>query len=91
MPSDANADTSKRLSRWTRLTEPHTARNCLYSQSVVSDFLSERRPLGITTETVSLPLAKLEGLLELRHVLNMNRVPVSGEIMYLDENVSLRS
>ena len=48
---------------------------------------------GVVTLTVveHLPLAKLEGLLELRHVLNMNRVPVSGEIIYLDENVSLRS
>ena len=90
---------------------------------MVSDFLSERRPLGITigdslsqtklglmdmktirlilydrstgivTLTVvdALPLAKLEGLLELRHVLNMNRVPVSGEIVHLNENVSLWS
>ena len=48
MPSDAKADTSGRLSRWTQLIEPHTARNCLFSPSVVSDFLSERRPLGIT-------------------------------------------
>ena len=122
MPSDANADTSGRLSRWTQLTEPHTARNCLFSPSVVSDFLSERRPLGITiggqsllnklglmdmetgrlilndrstgvvTLTVvdTLPLAELEGLLELRHVFHVNRVPVSGEIIHLDEDVSLR-
>ena len=54
MPSDANADTSRRVSRWTQLTEPSTARNCLFSPSVVSDFLSERRLLGITIETVSL-------------------------------------
>ena len=47
------------------------------------------RSTGIVTLTVAdaLPLAKLEGLLEL----NMNRVPVSGEIVNLDENVSLRS
>ena len=48
MPSDAKADTSGRVSRWTHLTEPHTARNCLFSPSLVSDFLSERRPFGIT-------------------------------------------
>ena len=34
--------------RWTQLTVPHTARNCLFSPSVFSDFLSERRPLRIT-------------------------------------------
>ena len=39
----------------------------------------------------ALPLAKLESLLELRHVFNMNRIPVSGEIIYVYENVSLRS
>ena len=48
MPSDANADTSGLVSRWSQLTELHTAHNCLFSPSVVSDFLSERRPLGIT-------------------------------------------
>ena len=48
---------------------------------------------GIVTLTVvdALPFAKLEGLLKLCHVLSMNSGPVSGEIVYLDENVSLRS
>ena len=48
---------------------------------------------SIVTLTVvdALPFAKLEGLLELRHVLSMNSIPVSGKIVHLDENVSLRS
>ena len=48
---------------------------------------------GVVTLTVvdALPLAKLEGLLERRHVFSVNGVPVSGEIIHLDENVSLRS
>ena len=53
MPCDASADTSGRLSRWTQLIEPLTARNCLFSPSLILDFLSERHPLGITIgETV---------------------------------------
>ena len=63
MPSDANADTSGRVSRWTELTEPHTARNCLFSPSVVSDFLSERRLHAITIGGQSL-LNKL-GLIDM--------------------------
>ena len=31
IPRDAKADTFGRVSRWTQLTEPHTARNCLFS------------------------------------------------------------
>ena len=48
---------------------------------------------GIVTLTVvnALSFAKLEGLLELCHVLSMNSVPVSGKIVHLNENVSLRS
>ena len=48
---------------------------------------------GTVTLTVvdALPFAKLEGLLELCHVLSMNSVPVTGKIVHLDENVSLRS
>ena len=51
------------------------------------------RSTGVVSLTVvdALPLAELEGFLELRHVFNVNRVPVSGEIIHLDENVSLRS
>ena len=39
----------------------------------------------------ALPFAKLESLLELCHVLSMNSVPVSGKVVHLNENVSLRS
>ena len=51
------------------------------------------RSTSIITVTVvdALPFAKVEGLLELLHVLSMNSVPVSGKIVHLDENVSLRS
>ena len=51
------------------------------------------RSTGEVTLTVvdALPLAKLEVLLELCHVFTVDRVPVSGEIIHLDENVSLRS
>ena len=48
---------------------------------------------GVVTLNVvdALPLAELEGILELRHVFSVNRVPVSGEIIHLDENASMRS
>ena len=51
------------------------------------------RSSGVVTLTVvnALPLAELERLLELRQVFSVNGVPVSGEIIHLDENVSLRS
>ena len=51
------------------------------------------RSTRVVTLTVAdaLPLAELEGLLELRHVFNVNRVPVNGEIIHLDEDVFLRS
>ena len=51
------------------------------------------RSTGIVTLTVvdALPLAELEGLLELRHVFKVDRIPVSGEVAHLDKNVSLRS
>ena len=51
------------------------------------------RSTGVVTLPVvgALPRALLEGLLELRHVFNVNRVPVSGDIIHLDESVSLRS
>ena len=51
------------------------------------------RSTGIVTLTVidALPFAELDGLLELRHLFNVIRVLVSGEIIHLDENVSLRS
>ena len=63
MPNYANADTPGRVSRWSQLTEPHTARNCLFSPSVGSDFLSERRPLEIFNRGQSL-LNKL-GLMDM--------------------------
>ena len=54
--------------------------------------LFDRSTSAVTLTVVdALPLAELEGLLELRHVFNVDRVPVSGEIIHLDENVSLRS
>ena len=51
--------------RWTQLTEHHTARNCLFPPSLVSDFLSERRPLGITIRD-SLSRTKL-GLMDMEN------------------------
>ena len=64
------------------LMDTETVRLILYDRST-----------GEVTLTVvdALPLAELEVLLELRHVFNVNRVPVSGAIIHLDENVSLRS
>ena len=54
--------------------------------------LYDRSTVVVTLTVVdALPLAELEGLLELRHVFNVDRVPVSGEIIHLDEKVSLRS
>ena len=53
MPSDAKADTSGRVSRWTQLMEPHTARNFLFCPSLVSDFLSDWRPLESQLEKVA--------------------------------------
>ena len=126
---DANADTSGPVSRKTQLNELHTARNCLFSPTVVShrthfawfsvlheplaqlpsDVLLESQleqsllnKLGLMDmETVrlilydrstdALPLAELEGLLEVHHVFSVNRIPVSGEIIHLDDSVSLRS
>ena len=44
-----------------------------------------------STVVVTLTVVDVEGLLELRHVFNVDLVPVSGEIIHLDENVSLRS
>ena len=47
----------------------------------------------VVTLTVvdALPLAELEGLLGLRHVFTVDRIPVSCEVFHLDKNVSLRS
>ena len=46
--------------------------------------LDDRSTSVLTLPVVdALPLAELD-------VFNVNRVPVSGEIIYLDENVSLR-
>ena len=45
----------------------------------------------VDRSTDALPLAELEGLLELHHVFSVNRIPVSGEIIHLDDSVSLRS
>ena len=39
----------------------------------------------------ALPLAELEGLLEFRHVFCVDGIPVSGEVVHLDEDMSLRS
>ena len=51
------------------------------------------RSTGVVTLTVvdALPRVELESLLAFRHVFNVNRFAVSGEIIHLDENVSLRS
>ena len=50
-------------------------------------------PTSVVTLTVvdALPLAELEGLVEFRHVFCVDRLPVSGEVVHLDEDMSLRS
>ena len=51
------------------------------------------RLTGVVTLTVvdALPLAEPESILEFRQVFNVNRVTVGGEIIHLDEYVSLLS
>ena len=64
----------------------------LMDMETVTLILYDRSTSVVTLTVVdALPLAELEGLLELRHVLCADRIPVSGEVVHLDEDMSLRS